>query len=502
MRRLHRDERGQSLAIVLALITVLFLMGTALAAHISVALKTTVSNEAQAGDMHAADAGAELGMWWQRNGNAGNPPAITVNGLTVNATVGVAGGTPCATPSAVKVTGFEHGAVSRDGGGIFSALTGAGLSADAAVRRTGAYSLKVTDPAGSANYGSLAITPAVSTAVLRVYLRLAALPAADVSDLLTLEATAGNDLRLGYESSTRNLVLRVGNGVPAGSTAIASTTVVAGTWHRIDMSFTANTNPRTASWQVDDVTQAGVSRTGTGSTVRSLWLGSNTSADAFTANYDDVLISSAIGDYPLGDGTVVGLRPDGMGTHNTPGSFSNNDASAINATTYQRLDESPMTSLADYVRQQVGGANVYIEMTFADTNSPCVVGVSDLVAYHAAGTQNNDGGTRIVDGAAQSIVFDGNMSETTPVFYRSAIIAPASTPWTAAAVNGLTGRIGYSTDANPIPYWDGLLLEVATGIYVPGTVTVTSTAGSSTVSTTYTDVGSAMPTLLTWTTNR
>ena len=69
MRRLHRDERGQSLAIVLSLITVLFLMGTALATHISVALSTTVANEAQAGDLNAADTGAELGMWWQRNGN-------------------------------------------------------------------------------------------------------------------------------------------------------------------------------------------------------------------------------------------------------------------------------------------------------------------------------------------------------------------------------------------------------------------------------------------------
>ena len=69
-------------------------------------------------------------------------------------------------------------------------------------------------------------------------------------------------------------------------------------------------------------------------------------------------------------------------------------------------------------------------------------------------------------------------------------------------VNGLKARIGYSSDVTPNPYWDALLLEVATGIYVPGTVTVTSMAGSSTVSTTYTDVGSAMPTLLTWTTNR
>jgi hypothetical protein len=66
----------------------------------------------------------------------------------------------------------------------------------------------------------------------------------------------------------------------------------------------------------------------------------------------------------------------------------------------------------------------------------------------------------------------------------------------------LEARIGYSSDVTPNPYWDALLLEVATGIYVPGTVTVTSSAGGSTVTATYTDVGSGSPTLLTWSTTR
>jgi len=63
-------------------------------------------------------------------------------------------------------------------------------------------------------------------------------------------------------------------------------------------------------------------------------------------------------------------------------------------------------------------------------------------------------------------------------------------------------RIGYSSDVTPNPYWDALLLEVATGVTVPGTVTVTSTGGNSTVTTTYTDVGAAAPNLLTWSTDR
>lgn len=501
MRRLHRDERGQSLAIILSLITVLFLMGTALAAHISVAIQTTVENEAQAGDLHAADAGAELGMWWQRNGNAGSPPLQTlanqVNGLDVDVVVGVAGGTPCATPSAVKVTGFEHGAVSAAGLGIFSAVTGTGTTADSTVARAGTYSLKVTDAVGTANNVSLAFG-APATAVVRVYVRLAALPAADVNELLVLDALAGNDLRLGYQASSQRLTLRFANAAPT----IASSTVAAGTWYQLDLRITASTDPRTASWQIDGVAQTAVTNVaGAASTIGALRLGSTVGADTFTANYDDVLISATSGDYPIGAGTVVGLRPDGMGTNVNATSFREDDGTAIDAATSTRLDDSPMTSLTDYVRQQTIGANDYVELTFADTSTSCVVGVSALLAYHAAGSAANTGKTSVFDGTTERIVLNGAMS-VTALTYASVIVAPASAPWTPGAVNGLRARIGYSSDVTPNPYWDGLLLEVATGIYVPGTVTVSSTAGSSTITTTYTDVGTAMPTLLTWTTNR
>lgn len=495
IRRLHRDERGQSLAVILALITVLFLMGSALAAHASVALRTTVANETQAGDLHAADAGAELGMWWQRNGKTGDPPSITVNGLSVNATIGTSGAVPCPTPTPVKVTGFEHGAVSATGGGIFSAVTGTGSSADSAVARTGAYSLKVTDPAASANNASLAVGTGV--AVVRVYLRLASLPAADVNELVILDAVAGSDVRLGYQASSQALTLRFGS----AAAAVASSTVSAGTWHRLAVRLVASSNPRTGDWQIDGVAQTAISAAEAASTVGTLRLGSTVAADTFTANYDDVLVSATSGDHPIGPGTVVGLRPNGMGTSSTPGSFRNDDGTAVDATTYLRIDDSPMTVLTDYVRQQTIGAGDYIEVTFADTSATCIVGVSGLLGYHAAGAAADNGRTSIFDGSTERVIFSGDMSETA-LTYRSVVVAPATAPWTPAGVNGLKGRIGYSTDVTPNPYWDALLLEVATGVSVPGTVTVTSTAGGSTVTTTYTDVGSSPPTLLTWSTTR
>ena len=500
--RLHRDERGQSLAIILGLITVLFLMGTALAAHISVAIKTTVANEEQAGDLHAADAGAELGMWWQRNGNPGSPPLQTaanqINGLDADVRVSISGAVPCPTPTPLKVTGFEHGVISTSGGatGLFSAIAGTGTTADTAVARTGNYSLKVTDLAG-ANNATLPIGPAAAVAVVRIYVRLEALPAANVNELLTLDATGGSDLRLGFQASSRQFTLRFAN----AAVTLASSTVSAGTWHRVELRFVASTNPRRADWQVDGVAQTAISATGGGSTVRSIRLGSTVSADSFVATYDDALISATSGDYPIGDGTVVGLRPDGMGTNNTPGSFRNNDGTAIDANTYLRLDDSPMTSLTDYVRQQTIGATNYVEVTFANSVEACVVGVSGVLAYHAAGTPADRGKASIFDGGTERILLNGDMS-VTPLTYRVAIVAPAAATWSQSAVNGLRGRLGYSTDVTPNPYWDGLLLEVATGITIPGTVTVTSTAGGSTVTTTYTDVGGAMPTLLSWSTNR
>ena len=92
IRRAHGDENGQSLVIVLSLVTFLFLVGSALAVQASVALRVTAAGTAEAAALHAADAGAELGIWWQRQALAGDPPTITVNGLPVTTTVTTTGG--------------------------------------------------------------------------------------------------------------------------------------------------------------------------------------------------------------------------------------------------------------------------------------------------------------------------------------------------------------------------------------------------------------------------
>lgn len=493
--RLHTDERGQSLAIVLVLVTVFFLMGSALAAHASVALRTTAANEEQAGDLYAADAGVELGMWWQRNGNAGGPPTINVNGLAVNATVAVTGAASCSSPSPTRVTGFEHGTVDPAGGGLFTSVVGAGVTVVSSVVRTGSYALRIVDPAG-ANHSARFAAPG-NVAVVRVYLRLASLPATDVAELLSVDIAAGNDPRIGFQTSSNRLTIRFGN----AAITTAKTAISADTWYRLDLRVVANTTPRTADWELDGVPQPSVSSAGAGSTVNTLRLGSTVNADDDTLYFDDVMLSATSGDFPIRGGGVVGLRPNGMGTNVNPLSFSHEDATPIDANSYLRLADDPLNNVTGYVRQQTIGAGDYLELAMADTAASCIVGVSAIVAYHAAAAPVNNGKASIFDGATERVVFSGDMS-LVAIQYASSVVAPVAGTWTSGAVNGLIARVGYSSDVTPNPYWDAVLLEVATGTGVPGIVTVTATAGQSTVTTTYTDVGSSAPTLLSWSTNR
>jgi hypothetical protein len=493
--RLHRDEAGQSLPIVLALVTFLFLVGGALALHASTALRATVANEDQADDLHAADAGAELGIWWHRAGNAGSPPAITINGRTVTTTVSIAGSSGCVRANAARLTGFEYGTVSAQGAGLFSSVTGTGATADTSVARNGSYSLRIADTALTTNNVAWSVSGGV--VVARLGIRLASLPAADVTELLSVDAAAGNDLRLGYDAAAQRLTLRFGGAAAAS----ASTAAVAGTWYRLDLRATLNTNPRTADWQLDGTAQTAASWAGAASTGSNVRLGSTVLADAYTANYDDILVSTTGGDYPIGEGKVVALLPDGMGTNSNPGDFRHDDNSVLDAATWQRLDEVPMSSLADFVRQRTTNTASYVELTVGNTAETCIAAISGVFDQDATGGGTDHGKTSVFDGATERVIYDGAM-DVAVLTYRSAIVAPAAAPWSTASVNGLRIRFGFSNDANPDPHWHAFILELATGSVPPGTVTVSASAGASTVTTTYTDSGAAAPTLSTWTATR
>jgi hypothetical protein len=149
-----------------------------------------------------------------------------------------------------------------------------------------------------------------------------------------------------------------------------------------------------------------------------------------------------------------------MGTSVGAGNFRNNDATAIDANSWQRLDEVPMTSNADYVRQQTNSGTSYVELGLQDMTATCIREVSAVLAFHAAGTAADVGKTSIFDGPTESVVFSGDMSQTA-LQYKSAVLAPGAGIWSQGALNGLVARLGYSTDSAPNPYWDSIMLEAA-----------------------------------------
>jgi hypothetical protein len=357
----------------------------------------------------------------------------------------------CTRSSAVWLTGMEHGVVSNVGGGIFNAVTGT-PTADAATFRNGAYSLRIADASNASTILARKDFTASNVVVARFAIRLAALPGV-TSNLAYFNS--GTDLVFGYNSGTQRFTLTAG-----AATQSSASTVAAGTWYVIDLRYDLSNNPNLADWRVNGVAQTQVSRVAAAATANGFGFGATANASVYTANFDDVFVADQATAYPLGDGRVVRLTVNGVGTHNSATDFRDNDNSAIDANSWQRLDEVPMTSTAEYVLQLNNNATGYLEFTFANTTETCIRDVSAVLAYHSATNTANNGKSSIFSGTTESIIFSGDMSNTA-LQYRSAIVDPATAPWSQTSVNALVARVGFSTDANPDPYWDAILLEAA-----------------------------------------
>lgn len=531
MRRIRRDERGQSLVIILSLITLLFLLGSALAAHASVALRSTTNSKSQSNDFYAADGATELGIWWQRNGKAGNPPAQAINGITTSTTISAAGGGPGACPAAPTQTwmsGFESGVLIQAAGGAKNSLAGglAAVNSGGALgivdvvsspARTGNHALRIAPNANQADYAYVeapygaALGP---TIVAHLSVRFGTLPAADAAVFAFAGASFSGYthpwLYLFYKASSGKWSLGLGSNTITVSQD-SSTTVAANTWYSFDLRFPITaSNVRTGDWYLDGVAQPSVTATdlaaGSASTPRVAFGNyalAGAGLQAYTAYFDDVILSTTASDFPIGDLNISPLKPDAMGVHNTPGNFQNEDNTAIGATSWQRLVETPM-GIADSIKQVTTSSTSYIETTLSDTTHTCIRAAGAVLGLHNSAKGPNDTKTSIFDGAAETIIFSGDSSLTNGTLdIAQQPIVPGGS-WTQARANGLKLRLGYGADINPLVSWDSVVVEVAwtTTVPVPATITIVGTGGGSTVSTSYTDVGVGVPTLSTWTTTR
>jgi Tfp pilus assembly protein PilX len=524
--RFHRDQRGQSLVIVLSLITILFLLGSALAVHASAALRATRASDSQGDDFYAADAATELGIWWQRNGKAGNPPAQTINGVTTSTTIttaGGGGGSCPAAPSIAWMNGFENGwvwqATGANANNLVGGLTlasGASGIVDAvsSPARTGSYSMRVAPNSWASNYGSLS-APYGSvlgpTVVAHFAIRMGALPTTD-APVFTIMNTASNGwqhafLYLYYRPSTGKWAVGLSLNTTPTLYQESSVTAIVGTWYSFDIRMQmTGTDTRMAEWYLDGVAQPTVSAvdspgSGSGTTVVIGQWGTSTFGGAYTAYYDDVILSTTPGDFPIGDINISPIKPDAMGTSTNPGNFQDDIGAAINANSWQKITDTPMTNNVSYIRQVTVSATSYIETTLQDTTQTCIRGAAAVMAAHPNGTSANNTKTSVFDGATESVLYSGDISiNNVALAFATRPITPGGA-WTQARVNGLKMRFGYGSDINPIVNWDSMLVEVAwtTVAGGPATVTIVGTGGGSTTTTTYPDAGAGIPTLSTWT---
>jgi hypothetical protein len=371
------------------------------------------------------------------------------------ASFGSCGYTPAAiTP--VWMTGWENGVTTAAAAsGLMnvdwnSAVT---ISADNTVKRNGNYAMKIVRT--SSNTGGRSRSVASSMVVFRIGLRFSTLPTGDLENILGVWSTNGNELNIGYVSATKKLSVGFVGSTQRTSTAALS----ANTWFLLDVRANYGANPHTADWQLDGVAQTQATKAAASETPAEIWLGPDgTESVAFTAWYDDFMISQTSGDYPLGDGKILGLSPDAMGTSSDPSARLSTEAGAWGSTTWNKLDDVPMTSTTDYIRQTVIDASAYLEATFADTTETCMNAVQGQVAYHASANAVNAAKTSLFDGATERVIFNGDMGSA-GILYGAAMAAPASGTWDQTKVNGLKARLGYSSDVTPNPYWDALMVE-------------------------------------------
>jgi hypothetical protein len=535
--RFHRNERGQSLVIVLSLITILFLLGSALAVHASAALRATRASAGQGNDFYAADAATELGIWWQRNGKAGNPPAQTINGVTTSTTIttaGGGGGSCPADPTPDWLSGLESGVFYKyvnnvapntlprpsdgswpNGGWYDTNPYGPppGATVVTTPVRTGNYSLQVDHPGALA--ATRFATPYPTYGVWRFSVYLPSLPAADLPvGRFVVTGGSNNVFEVFYQASTQKWAAGWGwTAIPSAVVQVGTVTASAGVWTSFDVRVSANNqDPRVGDWMVDGVAQTSVSLVeGTNATNVSTWYMGYWPSPSIDYSYyfDDIVVSRNPNDYPLGDIRIAPLSPNGMGTHNTPGNYQQQvgaTSSAIVSTSYQTVDEVPMTSTTDMIKMITAGGASYIEMGFPDTTQTCIRGASVVAALRAAGTQSDLFAINSVANGFNYNIFSGDVSNTTIWYWQGMIsqsaLTPGTGPWNQSAINGLVVRAGMSTDAVAIPYLDSIIVEYGyrpMGGGGPATVTIVGTAGGSTTTTTYPDAGAGVPTLSTWT---
>jgi len=364
----------------------------------------------------------------------------------------------------ILVTGWEHGVATPtvNGEGICVTITGS-PEVVSTTKRSGSYALQTK--ATSAAVTRISYNFANPTiAVARFYFRYAVAPSGDVA-IFRAGTAAGNAPKIMFIAADNTLCGQVSSN--GNKTAPLS----ADTWYRIDCRFNvADTGTTKVDLQLDGSAVTQLSFTQTDTTMAGAYIGLY-SAVTGELYFDDLIISTTSADYPIGAGAVEALLPSGEGTHNAGTNVIEDQAGADIGvvTAYNLLNDIPISTATNYIRQYATGTGNYAEVEFADTSNTVIQGVGALLAYMASGTTSDNGGCVIIDEDATATTVWGGAGSSqadyseSSMFYKYKQLPVPSGGWDQGAVNALKARMGYSSNVTTNPYWENLILEVAYG---------------------------------------
>jgi hypothetical protein len=257
----------------------------------------------------------------------------------------------------VHADGFEHGLTNSAGGYICDSIVqgpGSLMSMDTSVFKHGAYSFKtvITNVANSPGYLYSAGLGGTGESTMSGQMRFSATPTTR-SPIFDYFLDSGY-LRLFLETNG-SVTLEF----PTGSGQVTSPVLATNTFHLIEIMADTSGTAWTAQLRVNGSTISGQTTfsAAAGQMTYDMSIGGDTTngtaKGAFTVYWDDLVITDAFADFPLGEYDIKGYTVDSVGTHNldtTPSlhffKHDNTTRTALTSsetTSYQMIDDSPMS---------------------------------------------------------------------------------------------------------------------------------------------------------------
>lgn len=232
--------------------------------------------------------------------------------------------------------------------------------------------------------------------------------------------------------------------------------VTTGLWYLCDFKTDVSVDPHTMDLMVNGVAgaQTSIAAIPTGFTTAKFGANSTSpTATNYTHYIDDIVLSTTLADYPIGDGKIVGLYANSDGTHNfdTAGDFTYENTTNVptSATdTWGHVNSQLDTTIGNFIAVNAASNTEYLEWQFQNlgTNVQTINGLQVSMASHASGGAANKQTLRLNDnGTLSDVCTDLDQSQVTICYHtKQYTTAPSTgTTWTKTLVDGLRSKVEF-----------------------------------------------------------